>query len=179
MKYSKKNRSNRNRSNRNRYNRNRSNRNRSNRNRSNKNNRLISKKTHFSQHTISNSKKSDIVKMFLEMINMVKLYHWKTRSYSEHKATDELYENLSEKIDRFLEVLMGKDQTRINLIESKIKLLDPNSTKLFKEQIFKYREFLEDIDIYFDRHDDSDLLSIRDDILADLNQFLYLLSMNK
>ena len=137
------------------------------------------KKVNFSQHSISNSKKSDIVKMFLEMINMVKLYHWKTRSYSEHKATDELYENLSDKIDRFLEVLMGKDQTRINLIESKIKLLDPDSTKLFKDQIFKYREFLEDIDIYFDRHDDSDLLSIRDDILADLNQFLYLLSMNK
>jgi len=137
------------------------------------------KKVNFSQYPISNSKKSDIIKMFLEMINMVKLYHWKTRSYSEHKATDELYENLSEKIDRFLEVLMGKDQTRINLIESKIKLLDPDSTKLFKDQIFKYREFLEDIDIYFDRHSDSDLLSIRDDILADLNQFLYLLSMNK
>jgi hypothetical protein len=137
------------------------------------------KKVHFSQHTISNSKKSHIVKMFLEMLNMVKLYHWKTHSYAEHKATDELYERLSEKIDQFVEVLMGKDQTRINLIESKIKLLDPNTTKLFKDQIFKYRGFLEDIDIYFDRHDDSDLLSIRDDILADLNQFLYLLSLNK
>ena len=137
------------------------------------------KKVHFSQHTISNSKKSHIVKMFLEMLNMVKLYHWKTHSYAEHKATDELYERLSEKIDQFVEVLMGKDQTRVNLIESKIKLLDPNTTKLFKDQIFKYRGFLEDIDIYFDRHDDSDLLSIRDDILADLNQFLYLLSLNK
>jgi DNA-binding ferritin-like protein len=128
--------------------------------------------------TIKNFNREITIK-FLEMLLAIKLYHWKTNSYATHKATDELYERLSEKIDRFLEVLMGKDETRINLMESKIKLLDPDSTKLFKDQIFKYREFLEDIDIYFDRHDDSDLLSIRDDILADLNQFLYLLSMNK
>ena len=33
---------------------------------------------------------SHIVCVFLEMLNMVKLYHWKTYSFSTHKATDEL-----------------------------------------------------------------------------------------
>ena len=31
-----------------------------------------------------------IVTMFLQMLNTVKLYHWKTSSYAQHKATDEL-----------------------------------------------------------------------------------------
>jgi uncharacterized protein YbbC (DUF1343 family) len=143
--------------------------------------RKIKTKKHgiFKENTISNSNKSKIIKIFLEMINMVKLYHWKTRSFAEHKATDELYERLSEKTDRFIEVLMGKDQSRIQLIENHIDLLDPDSVKQFTERIHSYRSFLEDINIYFDKRNDSDLLSLRDDILADLNQFLYLLSMNK
>ena len=35
-----------------------------------------------------------IVTMFLQMLNTVKLYHWKTSSYAQHKATDELFESL-------------------------------------------------------------------------------------
>ncbi len=42
------------------------------------------------------------------MLNTIKLYHWKTTSYSEHKATDELHERLSGHIDTFVEVLLGK-----------------------------------------------------------------------
>jgi len=132
--------------------------------------------------TVSSKKidntKSHLVKIFLEMINMVKLYHWKTHSFSQHKATDELYTRLSDNIDRFLEVLMGKDQSRVHMLETKIDLLDPDSVKEFKTRIHQYRDFLENINIYFDKRSDSDLLSIRDDILADLNQFLYLMSMS-
>jgi DNA-binding ferritin-like protein len=132
--------------------------------------------------TVSSKKidntKSHLVKIFLEMINMVKLYHWKTHSFSQHKATDELYTRLSDNIDRFLEVLMGKDQSRVHMLETKIELLDPDSVKEFKTRIHQYRDFLENINIYFDKRSDSDLLSIRDDILADLNQFLYLMSMS-
>jgi len=136
-------------------------------------------KTHvvLKEGNIPNSTKSKIVKIFLEMINMVKLYHWKTHSFSEHKATDELHERLTEKTDRFIEVLMGKDQSRVDLIEKNIELLDPDSVKDFKDRIYSYREFLQDINIYFDTRNDTDLLNIRDEILADLNQFLYLLSL--
>ena len=126
-----------------------------------------------------NSRKSDIVKMFLEVLNMIKLYHWKTYSFSQHKATDELYGRISENTDKFIEVLMGKDQSRIQMIESKIDLIDPNKLTDFKNRILKFRSFLEDMDIYFDKRNDTDLLNIRDEMLSDINQFLYLLSMNK
>jgi hypothetical protein len=38
---------------------------------------------------------------------------------------------------------------------------------------------LTDMDIYFDPARDSDILSVRDDILVDINQFLYLMTFDK
>jgi DNA-binding ferritin-like protein len=126
-----------------------------------------------------NASSSHIAKVFIEILNVIKLYHWKTHSYAEHKATDDLYEKLNSHIDEFIEVLLGKDQTRIKMIERRIDLVDVRDTKEIKMRIHEYREFLADMNIYFDTKRDSDLLSIRDNILADLNQFLYLLSFTK
>jgi DNA-binding ferritin-like protein len=61
----------------------------------------------------------DVTVLFLEMLIMVKLYHWKTSSYATHKATDELYTNLNANIDKFIEVLLGKAGNRINLMGKK------------------------------------------------------------
>lgn len=128
--------------------------------------------------SLENPKKADIIKKFLEMIHVVKLYHWKTKSYSEHKATDELHGRLQEHVDKFVEILLGKGQSRVQMVTDKIELLDSNNIKEFKECIFRYREFLIDMNIYFDSRRDSDLLNIRDEILGDLNQLLYLLTLS-
>lgn len=123
-------------------------------------------------------KNANIVLVFLEILNVIKLYHWKTRSYSQHKATDELYENLNKNIDEFVEVLLGKDESRIKLMEKRIDLADSENLKDFKARIYEYRQFLTDFNIHFDGKKDSDLLSIRDQILANINQFLYLLTFD-
>lgn len=122
---------------------------------------------------------ADIVRVFLEMLNMVKLYHWKTRSYAQHKATDQLYENLNNNIDKIIEVLLGKEETRIRMNDKKIDLVDSSNTHDFKGHIYKYREFLADMNKRFDANRDSDILSIRDDILVDIDQFLYLMTFDK
>jgi DNA-binding ferritin-like protein len=128
--------------------------------------------------TITNEKKSSIVQIFLEMLNTVRLYHWKTKSYAQHKATDELYGRLNDNIDKFVEVMLGKDESRIKMIEKKIDILDYSNVSDFKEKMYKYRDFLVDLNKCFDEKKDSDLLSIRDDISSDLNQFLYLMTFN-
>jgi DNA-binding ferritin-like protein len=137
------------------------------------------KKAKTIKHRKPINKKAHIVKVFLELLNMVKLYHWKTHSFSQHKATDELYERLNEHIDKFVEVLLGKDQSRIHMIENRIDLLDVNKKSQFQERIFEYRTFLTELDIFFHKGRDTDLLNIRDEILADINQFLYLMSFDK
>jgi DNA-binding ferritin-like protein len=126
-----------------------------------------------------NKFKQEIVIKFLEMLNVVKIYHWKTHSYATHKATDELYERLNEHIDQFIEVLLGKDESRINLMNVKtVEITDYNDVELFKKKIQSYKKYLIDLNkkSTLDSKLDSDLFTIRDDILVDLNQFLYLLT---
>jgi DNA-binding ferritin-like protein len=149
------------------------------------NRKTLSKKDKKRRRTISKrakkpfNKKSHLVIIFLELLNMVKLYHWKTCSFSEHKATDELYDRMNEHIDKFVEVLLGKDQSRIHMVENRIDLLDVDKKSQFQERIFEYRTFLTELDIFFDKSRDMDLLNIRDEVLADINQFLYLMTFDK
>lgn len=123
--------------------------------------------------------KSAMVENFIEMINTVKLYHWSTRSYSQHKATDELHANLNEHVDKFVEVLLGKKETRIKHLSATIPLGHKRTKHDFKERIYQYRDYLINMNRCFDETHDSDLLNIRDEILADINQFLYLLTFDK
>ena len=125
------------------------------------------------------AKKSRIVRTFIEILNTVKLYHWKTRSYAQHKATDELYERLNETIDKFVETLLGKDESRVAMIEKQMSPMDSENEKDFKKRIYAFRKFLTELDLHFDAKQDSDLLSIRDEILSNVNQFLYLMTFNK
>jgi DNA-binding ferritin-like protein len=122
--------------------------------------------------------KSIIVENFIEMLNTIKLYHWNTHSFSQHKATDELHERLSGHIDKFVEILLGKKEDRIQRIHSKIPIMNAKSTTTFRDKIYQYREYLIGMDKCFDKSRDTDLLNIRDEILGDINQFLYLLTLN-
>ena len=120
-----------------------------------------------------------ITVVFLEMIMMVKLFHWKTHSYATHKATDELYEKLNENIDSFIEVLLGKTGSRIDLMSKKsISLIDLNSQESLKSKIMYFKSFLVGLDNNkaLNSMSNSDLFNIRDEILGNLNQFLYLLT---
>jgi DNA-binding ferritin-like protein len=120
--------------------------------------------------------KTNLVCTFLSILNVVKLYHWKTKSYDQHKATDKLYEKLNDHMDSFVEVMLGKDQSRIQFTNKYIPVTDFNTTEEFIKCIQRHRIFLTDLTHSFDPVQDSDLLNIRDEILGDLNQFLYLMS---
>jgi hypothetical protein len=117
----------------------------------------------------------NIVTMFLQMLNTVKLYHWKTSSYAQHKATDELYSNLNSSVDSFIEIMLGKTGSRVNLTGTKsIPLLDYTDVAGFKREVEMYKDYLIGLQVNKDR--DTDLLNVRDEILGHLNQFTYLLT---
>ena len=120
-----------------------------------------------------------ITVVFLEMLMMVKLYHWKTHSYATHKATDGLYDDLNGHIDNFIEVLLGKTGSRIDLMNQKsISLIDLNSPESLKSKIMSIKSYLVGLDKNkaLSTMSNSDLFNIRDEILGDLNKFLYLLT---
>ena len=135
---------------------------------------------------ILNSKKSsfsafqkEITVVFLEMLLMVKLFHWKTTSYATHKATDELYTKLNSNIDSFIEVLLGKTGFRTDLMSNKnIKLVDLSSADSLKREVESFKDYLISLNdnSSMKKMSNTDLYNIRDAILGDLNQFLYLLT---
>ena len=111
------------------------------------------------------------------MLNTVKLYHWKTSSYAQHKATDELYSNLNSTIDTFVEIMLGKTGSRINLTGThSMPLLDYTDLSGFKREVEMYKDYLIGLSTEFDAKNDSDLLNVRDEMLGHLNQFTYLLT---
>ena len=121
--------------------------------------------------------KSELVQHFLEMLIVIKVYHWKTYSYAEHKATDELYERLNENIDKFVEVMLGKTESRLDMKGKKIEFTDPSTKKALKNIVYNYKILLADkMNKYIDIEKDTDLLNIRDEILGNINQFLYLIT---
>jgi hypothetical protein len=122
----------------------------------------------------------DITVMFMEVLMMVKLYHWKTYSHSQHKATDNFYSSLNEHMDTFIEVLMGKTGMRIDLMKHKsIKLMDLTNIDQFRAKLEDFKTYLSDLEKlpFIKSMPNTDLLNIRDEILGDLNQLLYLLTL--
>jgi hypothetical protein len=74
--------------------------------------------------------------------------------------------------------MLGKKGTRLVMKGKKITFTDPTTKKQLKKIIYAYRILLEDhMNKYINTSKDTDLLNIRDEILATLNQFLYLLSL--
>jgi hypothetical protein len=121
----------------------------------------------------------EVVVKFLEVLNMIKLYHWKTHSYATHKATDDLNKNLHGNVDSFIEVLLGKRGDRVNLTNKKsISLKDYSSVGEFKRELEKFKSYLVGLNncAALKSMANSDLYNIRDEMLANVNQFLYLLT---
>ena len=133
-------------------------------------------------HTRKHSQKTEktIALTFIEMLNTIKLHHWKTMSFATHKATDELYSKLNENIDTFVEIMLGKSGGRINLTNVRsIPVYDFNDENAFKRKIDSYRAFLTNLTMNSNiMHDNTDLFNVRDELLANLNQFMYLLTFS-
>lgn len=114
-----------------------------------------------------------IIKFFFTVQLLVKLYHWNTTSYSRHKATDDFLEKLADNVDKFTEVYIGKYNVKPSVENIKLEasfLNDNDIISLFTQS----REFLNEMNSY---NLESDLLNIRDEILADVNQTLYLFNL--
>jgi len=130
-------------------------------------------------NTLLLSFQKEITIRFLEMLLMIKLFHWKTYSYATHKATDKLYSKFNDDMDSFIEILLGKTGVRSDLTSKKnIRLLDLTSPEALKREIEAFKGYLVSLNSNkaMKSMSNTDLFNIRDTILGDMNQFLYLLT---
>lgn len=104
--------------------------------------------------------------VFLKILHVVKLFHWNTKIFSQHKATDEFYKNLNESIDSYMEKYIGGNG-RVG-IQSTVTYRQLSDTEFLKE-IHAFKHYLIHL-----KSPSTDLDNIRDEILGHVNQFLYL-----
>ena len=112
----------------------------------------------------------------LKLQSQLRIFHWQTESYAQHNAFGQTYEALDDLIDTFIEVFSGKygkiksnegfSLTLENLSDNPIEFIDNNISYLLSELPSK-----------LDKEKDTDLLNIKDEMLACLNKLKYLLSL--
>ena len=115
-----------------------------------------------------------IIQLFFTLQLSNKLYHWNTSSFSRHKATDKLDTQLSKIIDNFIEVFIGRYNIKpqVNLINlNPFFLTDLGIVTLFEKSV----KYLDKMDKQINN---SELLSIRDDLVIEINTILYLFKLN-
>jgi hypothetical protein len=123
---------------------------------------------------------SKIILFFTQLQAQIKYYHWMTKSHPRHLASDKLHSALEEHIDKFVEVYLGKYNRRGATLPSGgasvvLKTLDDRKIETFLQKAIDY--LTNDLPKQLDAKKDTDLLNLRDEILVDINQALYLFSL--
>jgi hypothetical protein len=111
---------------------------------------------------------------FLRIQNQLRVFHWQSHTYTQHKALGKTYEEFDSLIDQFVEVAMGKYGKRNNDIIFNIEIINNiNQLDTFLKDTL---QFLKDITQHLEE-DDTDLLNIRDEMLALFHRLAYLLTL--
>jgi len=119
-------------------------------------------------------KGGDLVTHLLTIRNQIKLYHWQTKEFARHTATDALTLTLDTNIDAFVESYMGRYGRPKVTGSIKLHNFSESAAKSFvaKESKYLQSELPKKIG-----KEDTDLLNIRDTILADLTKVSYLFTL--
>jgi DNA-binding ferritin-like protein len=119
----------------------------------------------------------NIVTKLLTFQNQIKILHWQTTSFSEHKALDGIYEDLEASIDEFVEKFMGKYGRIVSKDSFNLSLLNYSALSPvdLMSQIESY--LIEELPTMVDSAKDTDLLNVRDDMLGAVHQTQYLLTL--
>ena len=125
-----------------------------------------------------------VIPLLLEFIHTIKLHHWNTQDYGMHKSIDDFHSNISSKADQFVEILLtkaayGGRNTLIKPMSLHIRTF--NDKHAFVLYLNDFNNFLVGLSSnhVFNTPTNSDISAIKDEMLGDVNQLLYLLSLNK
>jgi hypothetical protein len=112
------------------------------------------------------------------MREQIKLYHWQTHSFAQHKATDELIDSLDKVIDEYVEIYMGRyGRPKMSARNNTIRIQNMTEKRMIA--------FINECALYLQgplvkklKPTDTELVNLRDEMLGDLNKVMYLFTLN-
>ena len=122
----------------------------------------------------------NIITNLLTIQNQMRVFHWQTQkkpgSFAQHEAFGTAYEDLDPLIDDFIEVYQGKKGALMGKQGFTVKLvnLSDDAESFIDDAIEYFRAYLPKS---LDSNVDTDLLNIKDEMMAILNQTKYRLHM--
>ena len=117
------------------------------------------------------------ITQFLAFLNQLKVLHWQTRSHAEHIALGDAYETFDVLFDKFVEVYYGKYGRPEKEMEYGYKAYSYNSQSV-TNTIQEYKDaIIASLGEDLADGSNNDLLNIKDEIEAEFNKLLYLLTL--
>lgn len=112
--------------------------------------------------------------LFFQHQIQIKMFHFQTTAYGGHKAVDSYLEKFNDNFDRFMEAAQGIFG-RLTVSNVNISACTWNDDNIDKnlDGFISILNSLTDV-----LSDNTDLIAIRDEMLADVNQLKYLLTFN-
>lgn len=110
----------------------------------------------------------------LGFVMQVHVMHWLTTSYSQHKTLGDLYDGIHDLTDSFMEAYIGKYGRDIPTNSASVINYNTSNTN---EVISAFEAFLVGLTNELDPTD-TDLLNIRDEMLALVHSSQYFLTLN-
>lgn len=118
--------------------------------------------------------KCGCIKSLMEAQQSIRMHHWLTTSHAEHGALGEAYGGLDALIDTFVETMIGaKSRSVLSGIDSLQLTVEGDCMKVIDELESMLKNKIEQ-----DIGEESDLLNIRDEMLALVRKTKYLLTLD-
>lgn len=109
----------------------------------------------------------------LGLLGQLRMLHWGTNSYAEHKALGKAYETLDGLVDTFIETWMGIHGKSLSPVRLELHSYKPGSADKLLDQAVQF--FSKDMDSAISGN--TDLSNIRDEMLGVINHTKYLLTL--
>lgn len=126
------------------------------------------------------SKVNSLVHLVLKNTAQIKLLHWQTRSYSEHKALDKLFNSFIDLSDNLVESVMGKYcRPELSEKECSISVMNyrnpdsPDGVQDYMKSLYKC--YAENCRALFTK--DLEILNQIDEIVSLIDKINYLLTL--
>jgi hypothetical protein len=120
--------------------------------------------------------KEELILKLVQIQNQFRFLHWQTFGDAKHRAYGEIYDTLGDLIDTFTEAMMGKYGRPEFESEFSIMFQDIKSMNI-QNFLDGITEFLVGMTDQLDTRYDTDLLNLRDEMLAGINKLKYLLTL--
>ena len=120
-----------------------------------------------SNQKLNNSMKLSVV---FTVLNQLKIDHWQTKSYAEHKALGTAYEAFDELFDKFVEIYYGRFTVDVTQ-----KVYTIKSDTYTDDTITRYTAMRDSVVAYLGElvREYGDLKNIVDEIEGEFNHLLY------